>query len=266
MAVIGDKYEIVEQIGQGAFGCIYKGRNTNTGKLVAIKNDKAGGVVLRNEASMYRLLAGEMGFPRMRAFWVGEGGSFLVMDLLGRSLHDVHSALPGSRPASVVALLGVQLVERLRVMHEHGLVHRDVKPANLMFGTGADRSLLYLVDLGLARRYIDDTGKHREMKTGREITGTATYASVSGHTGCSQSRRDDLESAAYVLLELVNGSLPWGDEDAESSKRQDIWGMFPDVPGEFLTFLRYARKLGFRDKPNYDYLVGLLMNLRKHDV
>lgn len=264
MVVIGSKYEIVEPIGEGSFGCIYKGRNTNTGKLVAIKSDKGAGVILRNEAAMYRLLAGEAGFPRMRAFWVEDEGAFLVMDLLGRSLSSVCSELPGPRPVSVVALVGVEIIRRLRSLHERGVIHRDVKPDNLVFGTGTERTVLHLVDLGLARRYTDSDGRHCEMASGRDMTGTPAYASVSAHSGVTQSRRDDIESAAYVLLEMANGSLPWGDSNAEAVKRENEWSTFSDVPGEFLTVLRYARSLGFRDRPNYDYLIGLLTNLREH--
>lgn len=262
MITVGNKYEIIDRIGEGSFGCIFKGRNKNTGKLVAIKSDKSDGIVLRNEADIYRHLSGETGFPRMRAFWVDKDGSFLVMDLLGKSLRDLCNSVPGPRPVTITALIGVQLIQRLQVMHDKGILHRDIKPENLVFGTGSERLILHLVDLGFAKRYIDNNGRHSIMEEGRKMTGTPVYASVPTHKGYSMSRRDDMESASYVLLELAHGSLPWTKDNALERKNEEIWSMFPDVPGEFLIFLKYCRSLKYNDKPNYEYLIGLFNNLR----
>jgi len=88
-------------------------------------------------------------------------------------------------------------------------LHRDIKPDNFLMGKDRNCNLVYLIDFGLSKFYMDKNGIHKKYKDGKQLTGTARYASLHTHMGVEQSRRDDLESLAFSLIYLFKGELPW---------------------------------------------------------
>lgn len=100
---------------------------------------------------------------------------------------------------------------RIENLHGKNLLHRDLKPDNFLVGIHEhQKGLLYLIDLGLAKSYIDPLSKeHISYKGFKSLIGTLRYASVNTHLGFEQSRRDDLESIGYLLVYFMKGRLPW---------------------------------------------------------
>jgi casein kinase I family protein HRR25 len=275
--IVEGKYRLVHKIGEGSFGKIFSGINKNTHEEVAVKIERSeGGSVLRNEARIYTALRGEAGIPCMRA--CGKEGKFnyLVIDLLDVSLEDQRIRCGGRLGLKTVLAMGVQMIRRIEQVHNFGIVHRDVKPDNFLLGRGDEAHVLHLIDFGLAKRYINKS-QHVDGQTGRKLCGTARYVSLNVHDGVTPSRRDDLESIAYVLIYLFCGRLPWQGVQCEEreekhraigriKKETNMWDACKDyaLPGEILVFMEYCRRLGYDDTPDYGYLRGLLMNLYKH--
>ena len=269
--VVGGKYSIVEKIGEGAFGKIFLGVNKNTGENVAVKIERGDtNTPLRNEARMYSALRGVYGIPNMRT-WGSEGKfNYLVLDLLGESLEEMRIAKGGLLPLKLVVSIGSQMLTRIRDIHKHGIIHRDVKPSNFMFGSHQGINILYLIDFGLAKVYRNNK-RHVKKSEGRSVIGTAKFISIHTHDGILPSRRDDLESIGYIMLFLLLGKLPWQDIQCEDEReRQRQIGIIKkqldlrdfsrgnSSSSVIILFIEYCRKLNYEAEPNYDYLFTLL--------
>ena len=100
------------------------------------------------------------------------------------------------------------MVDLVQCVHGTGIVHRDIKPENFVVGW-PETDALFIIDFGLAKRYVYPSGEHIAYRSGKGMTGTARYASLAASCGFEQSRRDDMESIGYVLLYFLKGSLPW---------------------------------------------------------
>jgi hypothetical protein len=147
----------------------------------------------------------------------GEGheAHCLAMELMGESLSGYfQTARSGAAQESagdvyaIIGWLAAEALGQMRLLHETGIVHRDVKPDNLVLTPKRDG--LAIIDYGLSSQYVDNEGTHVPMRTDIALIGTARYASTWAHDGCLQSRRDDLMSLCYSLMFLVDrGRLPW---------------------------------------------------------
>lgn len=120
-----------------------------------------------------------------------------------------------------------------------------------------------MIDFGLAKRYKDpNTGRHISYKEGKQLTGTARYASLNTHFGIEQARRDDLEQIGLVLMYLIRGHLPWQGLNAKNKEEKyelikvkkamtSIEDLTQGYPKEFRNLLNYSRKLKFEERPDY---------------
>ena len=120
-------------------------------------------------------------------------------------------------------MMADQIITRVETVHERGFVHRDIKPDNFLMGLGPQANKVYVIDFGLAKRYVDPvTNCHYRLSDNKRLTGTARYASINAHLGIEQSRRDDLEAIGYMLVYFLKGVLPWqGIKEPNKKKKYD---------------------------------------------
>ena len=143
------------------------------------------------------------------------------MELLGTSIEDLFQKCDCKFGLKTVLMLSEQMINRIEYMHDKGYIHRDIKPDNFMTGVGKNKNTIYIIDLGLAKKYRDNyTGEHIIFKEGKSLTGTARYASLNTHLGYEQSRRDDLEALVMLMIYLMLGKLPWQGIKAKNIKEK----------------------------------------------
>lgn len=197
--------------------------------------------------------------------------------MLGNSIEDLFDLSNYTFPISTVVQVINQMLSRVEYVHSHHIIHRDIKPSNFLIGRlNEDKEIIYLIDYGLSRFYEDpNTLAHIPYKKDKHMTGTARYASVSSLLGFEQSRRDDLESIGYILIYLSKNKLPWQGIKTKNKieRRRKInerkLVITPEelclgLPENYLKYFHYVKGLQFSDKPNYDYLRSLFMNVWKN--
>lgn len=269
---VAKKYRLGHKIGSGSFGVIYIGTNITTKEEVAIKLEDTTSKhpQLHIESKFYRVMAGGIGIPTLK--WFGTEGDYniIVMDLLGPSLEDLFNFCNRKFSLKTVLLLADQLISRIEFIHSRDYIHRDIKPDNFLMGLGDRGNLVYIIDFGLAKRYRESKSRHHiRYRTGKNLTGTARYASLNTHLGIEQSRRDDLESLGYVLMYFNRGSLPWQGLKANTKRQKyerisekkistTLEDLCRGFPAEFIAYLTYCRELRFDEDPDYVYLRSLL--------
>lgn len=263
---IGQKFILHNRIGHGSFGDLYSGEHLLTHEKVAVKLEhfQTRPPQLFYESKIYKVLSGSVGIPALKWYGVEDEYNVMVIDLLERSVEDLFADCAYHFSLKTVLMIADQMIARMQYVHSKNFIHRDIKPDNFMIGKDTNQNMLYLIDFGLSKKYRDPkTGEHIPYREGKMLTGTARYTSVNVHRGIEQSRRDDLESIAYVLIYLSKGSLPWQGipTDAKERKFEAIGEMKAStpievlcsgLPEEFASFLRAVRQLDFQEDPDYN--------------
>jgi casein kinase 1 len=272
---VGGKYRLGKKLGSGSFGDIYLGTNRQTDEEVAIKLEsvKSKHPQLLYESKLYRILAGGVGIPNVLWYGVEGEDNAMVLDLLGPSLEDLFNFCSRKFSLKTVLMCADQMINRIEYVHAKNFIHRDIKPDNFLIGLGKKANQIHIIDFGLAKKYRDPkTQQHIPYREGKNLTGTARYASVNTHLGIEQSRRDDLEALGYVFMYFLRGSLPWQGMKGNSKKEKydrimekkmstPIEVLCKGYPTEFVTYLNYCRSLRFEDRPDYAYLRRFLKDL-----
>ena len=195
---------------------------------------------------------------------------------MGPSLESLFDQTLRRFTLKTVLMLLDQMISRIEYIHSKHFLHRDIKPDNFCMGLHKASHKLYLIDFGLAKRYIGRDGKQIPYREGKNLTGTARYASINTHLGVEQARRDDMEGIGYVAMYFLRGMLPWQglkannkrdkyDRIKEKKLTTSVEVLCKGYPSEFANYLTQCRSLQFDERPAYGAYKAMFKELLKNN-
>jgi tetratricopeptide (TPR) repeat protein/predicted Ser/Thr protein kinase len=213
-SVLADRYEILKMLGEGGMGAVYKARDRELDRLVAVKvvrRDLAGHASIMQRFKQELILARKIthrNVVRIFDLGVSDGFRFITMEYIdGRDL----SSLLDERkltPEETVKILR-QVCDALEAAHAEGVIHRDLKPQNIMIESGVR---VVVMDFGLARS-MEATG----LTQAGAVMGTPAYMSPEQAKGMPVDARSDVFALGIICYEMLSGVLPFKADSALAS-------------------------------------------------
>lgn len=285
--IIAQRWALQKKLGSGGQSTVYQAIDFYTGGQAAVKIEEVSDVwnlALGHEARLYDILQtkGQSADSPHSLFYgnIGVHGvtfSVMVMNIFGSSLleflHVAKRVGSGKLSAMATSNIGTKLLNLIEDIHDKGVLHLDIKPGNIVTSL-KNPGDFHLIDYGLSEEYLYKNGDHKPYRAGLEAFGTAEYASPQAHRMEQQSRRSDLWSLFYILLEMLCGKLPW--EVPENTSVLERWA-FTGIAkqnlsveqlmkgmrgrGEMMEFQKTLENCEYAERPDYAKVRRILYSL-----
>lgn len=261
--ILENKFRVLKIIHQGENYEVYKAQEDTSNKKVAIKLENCvNSTFLLNEAQVLTDLSTQDCFPKILSKGKHNEKNYIILDYLGSNLSKKFTKSNSKFSFGCALRIAEQLLYRIESLHKSGYLYNDIKPESISAGSGFNWQSLYLVSFGLSSKYINTkSGRHVSIGKSSATAKKSAYSSINLMNRISLSRRDDIESIAYILIYFTTGTLPWitqeNSSDSEIKRKKaniNYEALSKKCPIEFINFLKYAKSLEFNQEPDYEML------------
>lgn len=237
--VVGERYRVLETLGSGGMGAVYRAEHIHMRKPVALK-------VLHRELTRFAeivarfereaIAAARIAHPNVAAATdfgrLPDGACYLVLEYVhGKSLR---RAMIESGPfdADRAGRIGRQIALALAAAHEAGIVHRDLKPENVMLVDGGEPDIVKVLDFGIAKIHMPEQADQPALTRVGTIFGTPEYMSPEQALGQAADPRADIYSLGIIFYEMLSGRTPFADKEMVAVMTRHMTESPPPLPLE----------------------------------
>ncbi|EFP03788.1 hypothetical protein CRE_28690 [Caenorhabditis remanei] len=287
------EYKMVEPIATGPFSSVFLVEGD--GIPYAMKVEAQVGClrpVLKLDRAVLSALDNQTGFPSLIDAGRTDHFKYVVMQLVGPDLSSLLEFAPQNRfSQSTIYKIALQTLERLRILHDAGWLNRDVKAQNFAVGFGEESSIVYMLDFGLTRRYLEPNGRRHLLRPWGPSVGTFPYAPLNSLGFLDQTPADDVEGIyladqlskvcnysgwLYMIIHLLNG-LPWHNSKRSLSlAKVREWKMycrraggraqlFKDVPEGWSEIFDMIVKTAHHERPDYHKIACKVISIAQKE-
>ena len=229
---------------------------------------------------------GSLKFPQIKANFIFNNNNIIIQTLLGPSLDKVISFYGSPFSLSTIYLIAIDLIKKLRSLHNLGYLHNDIKPQNICWGIVKNGKIsrineIFLIDYDLCTKYRFFKSKkenefykkykrtiHYDNIQASKIHGNLKFMAKDVLNGKRPCRKTELESFLYLIIYLIDLELPWSNVKSKNyfEKRDKIISIhnklninkfLKNLPYELSYIFNNIKELAFQSKPNYDLYIKI---------
>lgn len=266
----GEKYKIGKLLNRKSNISVYQGQKLDNRELLTIKieqkKDKNVKGILEKESHYLDKLKSK-GIPAIVDIGIYQDTIISIQSSLGPTLEQIFKKYVGCFNIKDVVIISIQLLERLKYLHNKGIIYYNVSPENLSVGLGRFQNIIYFNNFYFSEKIQTKKTYLREEET------SYIFSSNNKLKGIQYSKRDDLISLGYMILFFLRGGLPWESliySPTKEEKRRKIIQMkqkyeisklCEGYPEEFKLYIEYVSKLKLNEEINYSYCFSLFYEI-----
>ena len=267
-------------LGKGAFSEVFLGEDIFQRMNVAIlqiKKENEENFII--EDFVLGRIQGKGNFPQLYHTYMDDKYVYMVECLMGPNLHLLHKLCDYRFDFYTVINIGLDLLKNIRILHELGFIHRDLKPDNIVFGNlcfenSDKRKEIGIIDFGNSKINIKSNGKINYCNKKVELHGNKSFSSTNALKNHDVREKDDIISIFYILLYFLKGELPWKtsnlkgkhlskNEIIEIREKVPLKKICENISKDFSNLIEKIFKMSDNENVDYDFIIDSLENIKR---